>query len=81
MSITVWKWAEREPFGVGPLPRATPACRHAGGPGAREPCGAGSAADPVRTTGICFEHNCGPLSYCEPSPREGLAIAFEDRAR
>ena len=67
MSITVRNWAEREPFGVGP--------------GAREPCGAGSAADPERTTGICFEHSCGPLSYCRPSPREGLAIAFEDRAR
>ena len=39
MSITVWKWAKREPFGVGPLPRATPACMQAGGPARGNPAG------------------------------------------
>jgi hypothetical protein len=41
MSIPVWKWAEREPFRVGPLPRATPACMHAGGPARGNPAGRG----------------------------------------
>ena len=41
MSITVWKWAERELFGVGPHPRATPACRHAGARRAGTPAGRG----------------------------------------
>jgi hypothetical protein len=46
MSITVWKWAERERFGVGPLPRATPACMHAGGPARGKPAGRGLRQTP-----------------------------------
>ena len=36
MSITVWEWAEREPFGVGPLPRATPVRGNPAGRGLRQ---------------------------------------------
>jgi len=56
-------------------------CAARGGPGAREPCGVGSAADPEKATRIWFERNRGPLSCCEPSPGGGLAIAIEDRTR
>ena len=46
MSFAVRKWAEREPFGVGPLPRATPAGRHAGGPARGNPAGRGLRQTP-----------------------------------
>jgi len=75
MSVTLWKWAEREPFGVGPLPRATPARKHAGGPARGNPAGRGLRQNPESTTRICLEHDSCPLRYCEPSPKEGLTTA------
>jgi len=47
MSITVFECLQLStPFGVGPLPRATPARMHAGGPARGNPAGRGLAKTP-----------------------------------
>ena len=80
MSITAGTCAVRGPFGVGPLPRATPACMHAGGPARGNPAGRGLAKTPKSNRNL-FERVRRLRRSSEPSPGGWLRRPFENRAR
>jgi hypothetical protein len=74
MSITAGTCAVRGPFGVGPLPRATPACMHAGGPARGNPAGRGLAKLSTSHKSLSVEHGRGLLSS-EPVDRTAVSPA------
>ncbi len=80
MSINGCICAARTPFGVGPLPRATPACMHAGGPARGNPAGRGLAKTPKKQLeSVKLAPGDGAMGQQQPQQR--LWVACQSAVR